>query len=309
MVYGGKFSVEPIAHESPDFFIEGEKDFILGVEVTESFSNQTEAKLRKLDNYSDDLLDGRQNIHLKDKGSISVDDITLIDENDEEIATTKAIIHKLPTIRKRLEGLQETIGLKNKKVKKYLSVCSEVDLIIKDSSNLFIMDDFDSFFKKLYFSIDLTVIKESLFREIFLLVSLKGKAEQIVPLKISFLLSDLYAFDSLLSDDPVGSSCSEDHYSEVIQCALSLSRHNNLKVKISDIGYSFANGGWEYLHEKDETFLRDRTSVLEKPEEGYVPIESIKNFDPLTFNIAKKLQEKRASIHAVLPVCLNSNGD
>lgn len=132
--------------ESPDFIIEDDRLYRLGVEVTELYQDETEAKLRHHPGYVDGLLSGKQAVFRKDKDKISVDKIKLVsDDPEKEDLEINAIIRNILSPQAAVERLFQSIRSKESKVPEYLACCEEVDLIIADVAGLFLIEDMSKF--------------------------------------------------------------------------------------------------------------------------------------------------------------------
>jgi hypothetical protein len=77
-VYGKTpgWTVRP--HESPDFLCRRSDIVILGVEVTEYFHSESDARLQRIPGYAKELLGVRRYRHSNDKNSLRVEKITYL---------------------------------------------------------------------------------------------------------------------------------------------------------------------------------------------------------------------------------------
>ena len=126
-VFGAAATETARDFEQPDFLITARSRAVLGVEVTELFVNDGDAKLRHLANYSSGLLDRTERVHRADIGFFEVDEVNFLDENDAEKGSANAIIQTMPSLKQRMELLLSQIARKEVKAAKYLLNCQAVD--------------------------------------------------------------------------------------------------------------------------------------------------------------------------------------
>lgn len=134
-VYGEPNWWQVIASEAPDFLCVKDGKNVVGAEVTELFTDQSDARLNKIDGYSLHLLNGGDFLHKDDKENIKVDRIKYIKKGDTDGPEVDAIIKEMPNCMTKASLLRATIENKEVRVEKYLESCSVVDLIINDASN------------------------------------------------------------------------------------------------------------------------------------------------------------------------------
>ena len=83
-VFGRTHSYDVVAHEKPDFLVKENNKIQLGVEVTEIYSNNTDAKLKNIDGYTSGLIDGTMQVHKRDRKDIKVEEAVLQDKEGSE---------------------------------------------------------------------------------------------------------------------------------------------------------------------------------------------------------------------------------
>jgi hypothetical protein len=136
-VYGRNKSLEVLPHEKPDILVKINNKIRLGVEVTEIYTHEADAKLKNLDGYSLGLINGTKHVHNRDKEHLKVDEATLLDKEGNEKGKFMAILQEMPGFRDRIKILENAITDKESKINSYLVSCEILDLIILDSSNIF----------------------------------------------------------------------------------------------------------------------------------------------------------------------------
>jgi len=122
-----------VACESPDFIYAKDGRVLLGVEVTEFFADETEARLHRLPNYGLSLLDGGPFRHKDDKDKLRIENVEYCRGGDKSKAVKlKAIVRSSPSSNELVEKLWELISIKSQKLQNYLLTAAQVDLVISD---------------------------------------------------------------------------------------------------------------------------------------------------------------------------------
>jgi hypothetical protein len=68
-IYGNGRTFDPVLKDPPDFSYRRDGRTVLGVEVTELFSSESDARLKKVGGYWLSLIDGGDFIHKEDRES------------------------------------------------------------------------------------------------------------------------------------------------------------------------------------------------------------------------------------------------
>ncbi len=252
-VYGKPAWWQVIQSEAPDFLCVTNGVCILGVEVTELFTDESDARLMKIDGYSLHLLDGGDFLHKDDKDTIKVDRVKYIKKEENNGPEITAIIKELPNFRTKASLLSATIQNKEVKVTKYLESCPVVDLIVNDASRLFWFDKYEDMIVPLSELVDRQRIINSKFREIYLITSNKANETIKVPLKLNLFAQDITIIEKLVSkwktengnSDPVKASTILIYclyklgYSSVIL----ISENNELGLIIGSHLFLYTKGG------------------------------------------------------------------
>jgi hypothetical protein len=188
--------------ESPDFICLRGGIPVLGVEVTELWQHETDARLSKISGYFDSLLDGGKVAHKDDRAIAKVETIQLMPKNSlEPIAEVPAIARKHPSPAERAKLLNTALEVKEGRVSDYLGRCGHVDLLVDDRSMLFWFSDFEQLIRPISGNSVRKGVTRSGFREVFLLAYSEGGRRVRVPLKASLLMEDLVVLEELLSEE------------------------------------------------------------------------------------------------------------
>lgn len=188
--------------ESPDFICFRDGKPVLGVEVTELWQHETDARLSKISGYSGRLLDGGEVAHKDDRVVAKVETIQLLPKDSvEPIAEVPAIVRKHPSPAERAKLLAAALAVKERKISDYLGRCGQVDLLVDDRSMLFWFSDFEELIRPISSNPVRKHIIRTRFREIFLLTYSEEGLRVRVPLKASLLMEDLVALEQLFSEE------------------------------------------------------------------------------------------------------------
>jgi len=191
-VYGRGAGWTVLATEGPDFLCQRDSTEVLGVEVTEYFHSESDARLQKISAYSQELLVSHRYRHKDDKVTFRVEKITYFPEGDKARGKEiDAIIRSVPSLIERFDKLSSIIKLKNDKCAAYLKSSPVVDLVIYDSNYAFHFERFADLYRPLSTSNIRSQVIASSFREVFLVT--KGSNDKLVcvPLKANAFVEEI----------------------------------------------------------------------------------------------------------------------
>lgn len=306
-VFGRDHSLEILAHEKPDILVRRNSNIQLGVEVTEIYSHETDAKLKNLKGYSFGLIDGTMNVHHKDKERIKVDKATLLDSEGNEKAKFMAILQGFPPFKDRVKILENAINEKENRISSYLASCGVLDLIIVDSSDLFHHDKFEEFYRPYCAFYQKDKPLKSLFREIYLVTTRKDNSKVFIPLRGNMFLSDCVAYEMFLREDGITKSSSK-HIVETLLASLYLSGYSNLTISSNKNEFGIHFGPWELHYSRIGKIIRDRTLLFDDIKADNLGV-LINDFEEDSKNRAMSLIEKRSTVYSamefIFPVKMN----
>lgn len=201
-VYDKGQIAEIIATEQPDFMIRNNNEnSFWGVEVTEFYFSESNARLRNIDNYYSEIFDGQRYRHKDDIETLRLQEMTYIPTNKKEKKQIKGIIQELPKPNEYVNMVADVIEKKNIRFNSYNKNLTHINLIILDTeSRLFGLKakDLSGYFVSSAFR---ETIYTSSFREIFLVTKIEDNRGVFVPLVLLILLGELYAFNALIISD------------------------------------------------------------------------------------------------------------
>jgi hypothetical protein len=199
MVYKEEdYPIEDDDCEKPDFILKDKSGITFGVEVTEYFNSESAARLVKVPNYtdrllSDDIPDENKYIHKKDKKVLKLDMLTFYNEDGSEKFEAKGIIEENQPRAQYLDSIVSTIQTKNEKGKSYNTTIAHTDLVIFDRSGSFGLDELEYFYEAFYTPSIISVLQDSMFKEISIIISHK-EDKYFFRLKEYLMLSRIYLF-------------------------------------------------------------------------------------------------------------------
>jgi hypothetical protein len=191
MVYDPEERMKAIASEGPDFIVDCLPAAIFGVEITEFYFTDSEARLRNIPGYFTQIMDKGEYKHKNDKKELKVDEVLYTSSKDNSSKTIRAIMHPVPPIDEYTNGICDAIETKNIKAVHYNAELDFIDLVIYDTYGyLSIHPHKDGLYKSLFNDRVNKLIRETLFREIYL-ISKNSDLELIhVPLKGMFFFAE-----------------------------------------------------------------------------------------------------------------------
>lgn len=169
--------------ESPDFLLhEKPAGEVFGVEVTEHFSSETDARFARLGMYVSSLLSGGPPRHKDDKG-LAIESFSLLSPDGKPVSEFKGIKRETQQ-QTSLAALAKTIEKKGAKLPSFRSDVSHHNLLIKNRSTLLSSSEAGDVFAELFASSELRqAVTRSPFREVLFLSSLKNEQRVCIPLK------------------------------------------------------------------------------------------------------------------------------
>jgi hypothetical protein len=199
LVYGERSFNDVTQHENPDFLVRHLRDApVFGVEVTEYYHSETDARMDRIAGYVSHLLEGHDFRHKDDRKTLTVSKINII-RPDETIHAedVPAIIQEVPQPSEGGRQLAERISQKAIRIRDSTTRISHANLIVRDRSGFLRLIPKSDFYQ-IYFGPELrTVIASAPFREIFLVTDLQDELV-FARLKMLHLLAEAYLFNGAI---------------------------------------------------------------------------------------------------------------
>lgn len=304
-VYGRRHEWKTIVEaEEPDFLC-AKENTLIGVEITELFLDQSDARLRRVDGYSLKLLNGGNFLHKSDKENIKIDKIKYFQNGDPGCPGIElsAIIQRVPHLTKKASLLSATIAAKEKKIKNYLKSCSAVDLIINDASALFMFDKYENMIIPLFNYIDRNLIANSGFREIYLITRNTDNIKIKVPLKLNMFAQDVTIIEKLLVEWGKTSDFSDSNKMvTILLYCLYKCGYKKLTLTVVNNELQLIIGSHLFSYTKEGKKIQDYSTHHEQLPRGIKLFEMLKEVKPFQKKIAKEILKKKKKKVYCLPL-------
>lgn len=187
--------------ESPDFLVSNIGEEIpFGVEVTELFIDESNARLKKVPNYLFDLLDNEAFIHKDDKEVFDVSELSIIDKNNRVVSKQMGLTRKKTLHKDYIYKLIHTIEQKNSRIDVYLRGVSHVNLIILDQENFLYSHNAEDLFERLVTPQLRRAVLSSKFREVFLITVIDEDRRVFIPFRMNIYFHLYFFLKSFLID-------------------------------------------------------------------------------------------------------------
>jgi hypothetical protein len=181
--------------ESPDFKLRHRnEDRYFGVEVTEFFLFEADARIKNIPGYMSELFAGGKPRHKDDVDLLKVEKAVWRKANSSEEEVIDVIKRQLPQVSRYVRMVVDKIDRKDRKLEAYERGLSHVNLIVLDHEKRLITTS-PEYFYSYFFTPELNAtLTRTGFREVFFVTTLKETRRVYIPLKGLFLLSNFYMF-------------------------------------------------------------------------------------------------------------------
>lgn len=198
MVYDVDKFERVIKGENPDFKMKHKNhQYLFGVEVTEFYYSESNARLRNIPRYVNEIIKYKKYRHKSDKKIFEVKPITLQSKNKPD-RQLEGLLLELPSITQYTQMVIDIIENKNKRIYDYIKNLDHVNLVILDTENRLITIRRSDFYMMFFSSSLKTTLCNTSFREVFFITKLEKDQWVYVPLRMLFIISELSLFDGIL---------------------------------------------------------------------------------------------------------------
>lgn len=231
MVFGDRSDVAIEETEKPDFRCRVSESIDFGVEVTEFYLSESQARLSNISGYATDLLKSKAYRHKDDKHRIPVETVVYHRAETGAKFEIEAIVCEATTVDDIVSKVGGAIELKNRKLEAYEG--SVVDLVVHDVEAVARFESVGKLIQSVKRTGVFGAIVGSKFREIYLVTALGG-GWVCVPLRANMLVSEVLAFWGLF----------KEYYGEKIESLtlgaylVELARH--LVCRLGGVEYEFS---------------------------------------------------------------------
>ncbi len=185
-------NLQVVAAEEPDFLCETQNGYRFGVEITEFYQSESDARLARIDSYAADLLAGGAYRHKEDRANIKTTKATYRPRNSQKGIPLTVIARDVPSHRDTVPMLLAQIEAKNAKYTRYAANVSPVDLIVDDVDRILRFESLQQLMAPLASTDSL---RSSSFREIYVLTWSANRGSVAVPLRANLFAADIALFD------------------------------------------------------------------------------------------------------------------
>jgi hypothetical protein len=185
----GAYHVEEA--EAPDFVLRSRLEGIsFGVEVTDLYESEVEARLDRIPSYGLDLIQGKPFRHKVDEAELLVDDVVFTSPDGSSTVSGRAVGRRSPLpFSEYLERLARLIADKNAKARTYRADLRHVNLIIVDQSSRLMSAKPEGLHRLLFTDEVREAVLQTPFREISLITSIENERRMRVPLRMYLAVS------------------------------------------------------------------------------------------------------------------------
>lgn len=187
--------------EAPDFLCVANGVTYLGVEVTELFFDQSDARLKKVRDYGLSILKNRAYRHKDDIRNLPVEMVTF-NEFEGQPKEFEGIFRLLPPAGERLKLLNSAIMKKALKLKEYERKAPATDLVVVDSGRIISGGKREQAVRILKWAETRSVIQKSGFREVRLLIVDDKSKPFVMPTRLNIFVEEVCAFEVALKKLP-----------------------------------------------------------------------------------------------------------
>ena len=199
LVYADRSFDEIKDFENPDFLVRYFPNTpYFGVEVTEYYLTETNARIDNISSYTEQLLNRGDFKHKDDRKVLNVTEIDIINRDDSVHAkNVSSIIQEVPPPIKCAYDVADRIISKSARLQASSAELSHANLIIKDKTGLLRLINKKNFYGIYFIPELIRAISTAPFREIFLVTVLQDE-NVYVPLKMVHLLAEAYLFNGVI---------------------------------------------------------------------------------------------------------------
>lgn len=213
MIYNEEEFVTVIQDDCPDFrIVRRGSEIQFGVEITELYSSEAEARLSNLPGYLSHLLAGGAYRHKSDQTVLEIGEFR-VDQPDGLKSVTGCIRLKIPEFPDYIGKLVESIESKNEKLAGYAGGLSHNNLVILDRTARICLLEPERLYGVMFTPEMKRAIYGSGFREIYLITQIAKNRQVYLPMKMLLLLGEFFLFgwavDDYLASLPLSDSAEQ----------------------------------------------------------------------------------------------------
>lgn len=199
LIYESRPIEEIIPSERPHFILTAwGRQF--GVEVAELYLSETTARLGRMPEYSEELLNGGRFRHKDDPSHIKISKVDILNQDNEAVVRqVDALLQDSIRVIDCAVRAASMIENKGEKAATFSSGLAHTNLVILDHSRVLSMIAPDAFYRAFFVPELRQALAESPFREVFFATNLKD-GHGFVPLKMLLLLAEGFFFNGVYTE-------------------------------------------------------------------------------------------------------------
>lgn len=203
LVYDENNYAEIIEDEKPDFYLRHHgHDKFFGVEITEFYYSQSNARLANIPYYFDEIVKKGNYRHRKDKDILQAVEFDIVSPEGQIQKHVTGIFQENPPLDNYVNMIADVISDKDTKYQEYNSDLSHVNLIVFDAERGLVTAPVEDFCKYFLTERMRNALYATKFHEIYLVTILDKNQKVYMPLKMLLLLADFHVFLKLILDYP-----------------------------------------------------------------------------------------------------------
>lgn len=300
---GANWKVTP--WEGPDFLCQKHNTTVLGVEITELFAHETDARIKKIDGYALALLNGAKFRHKDDPRNIKVEKAKFSSKDGGNEREINGIFHEKPSLKQSVALLHQAVEYKQKRLEAYLESCSVIDLIVHDSSNLFWFDEYRKFFSPFSHFVNRRRFMESGFREIFLVTYSKDE-KVLIPIKMNLFAEDAFILEKLVKEWAKAQAVKDPRrlFLILLSCMSEVGYQDlSAYIDCGNVGIVVASN--VYLYSKNGKRILDYRTMPEQVPKGDRLGEALDDMDNQDKEIVREITMKRTELSCCVNLLFN----
>ncbi len=196
----GNHSLRIEGSERPDFKCSGDGIEDFGIEVTEFFNTESDARLLKIPKYAVELIKSGNYRHKDDIDEIPVKDVVYHVAATGQKIPLKGILRPVPTHSEVVQKCLAKIIEKNGKHTKYNKSFPAIDLIVGDTDSVMRFSAIQELLEPIFFSPNAEEVIKSPYREIYVITRKNEIGKVGVPLRGNLFLSETLLFTKVYQE-------------------------------------------------------------------------------------------------------------
>lgn len=184
--------------ENPDFLLTSQNGATIGIEVTELFFDESEARMKKNQDYLKDMIDNEKFMHKNDKEVFEVGEINIIDDEDRIKIKQQAVIRRAHNLKEYIEAFISRLKAKNDRHESYAIKAKQTSLIVFDHAHHLYSNEKNDFSKSFLNSEVCNELTSTPFREVYFVTVVEETRWVYFPLKMMVYLKELYSFGDFI---------------------------------------------------------------------------------------------------------------